>query len=381
MTPMAAAASAAWAFATGANGLMVLGSLYNAATAPRLDRHADAGRRGPAPKVSLLIPARDEEANLSALMPMLARLNWPELEILILDDESGDATARVAAQGRARVIAGRPLPAGWLGKNWACHQLAKEARGEILIFCDADVRPEPDAIAATVGCLRAYRADAVTALPRQLLGTWSERAVLPVLLLMPLLGFLPLSQVPRLRAPAVSVGCGQWFAFARAAYDALGGHAAVRREVVEDLALGRLVKAEGFTLVAAFSPGLVSTRMYTGFRSLWRGFSKNMIALTGTGYLRPPVVLAGFVLVNLAPWILPACGRAEWLAPLALWLIARFLAARIGREPRWAWPWSPAGTVLVPAIAIHSWWLHRARAAHWKGRVLTAAFEGGRKGG
>jgi chlorobactene glucosyltransferase len=374
MNLAASAASGALAISTAANAAMVLGALYNVRTAPRLENHVGAGKRGPYPKVSLLIPARDEEANLSILVPLLDRLDWPDLEILILDDESRDGTARIAGGGRARVLAGRPLPSGWLGKNWACHQLAREATGEILLFCDADVRPAPDAIAATVGCLRAYGADAATALPRQIMETWSERAVLPVLLMMPLLGCLPLAQVPRVRWAAASVGCGQWFAFSRAAYDALGGHAAVRSEVVEDLALGRRVKKAGFVLVAALSPRLVSTRMYAGFPSLWRGFTKNLVVLTGTGFVRPPAMLAAYALAYLAPWALPFCGRPAWLAPLALWLIVRGIAARAGREPPWAWLWSPVGALLIPCIAARSWRLHRARAAHWKGRVLTAAF-------
>jgi chlorobactene glucosyltransferase len=372
-----ALADAACAFATVGNGLMALGAIYNTATAPRLENEVAEGKRGPAPKVSLLIPARDEEANLSLLMPMLSGLDWPGLEILILDDESRDGTARLAASGRARLIRGLPLPAGWLGKNWACHQLAAEATGEILIFCDADVRPEPDVISATVCCMRKYRADAATGLPRQIMGTWSEQAVLPVLLGLPLMGFLPLAQVPRLRSPFVSIGCGQWFAFTRAAYDALGGHAAVRREVVEDLALGRRVKEAGFTLVAVFSRRLVATRMYTGFAPLWNGFSKNLVALTGTGFLRPPAVMAAFALVNLAPWVMPLFGYGAWLIPLACWCLARLLTARAMGEARWAWLWSPVGAALIPCIAAHSWWLHRARAAHWKGRLLTAAFETG----
>lgn len=368
--------TAAWACATAANGLMVMGSLYNALRAPRLEDFARSGAPEKPPRVSLLIPARDEEENLRALMPRLARLAWPDLEILILDDESSDGTARIASQGRARVISGRPPPPGWLGKNWACHQLAQAASGDILLFCDADVRPAPEAVAATVACLQSLGADAATVLPRQIMGTWSEKAVLPVLLYLPLLGFLPVDQVRRLRSPLVSIGCGQWFAFTRGAYAALGGHAAVRREVVEDLALGRRVKEKGLRLSAALSTRLVATRMYTGLGPLWRGFGKNLVVLTGSGFLRPPVVLAAYALANIAPWVLPWSGFRAWLLPLGLWLAARLIAARVYREPAMAWLWSPAGALLIPVLAARSWSLHRSRSAAWKGRVLTAAFAG-----
>jgi hypothetical protein len=252
--------------------------------------------------------------------------------------------------------------------------LAREAAGDILLFCDADVRMEPGAVAATVERMREGGLDALTCLPRQELVTWPERAVIPLVMTVPVLAFLPLHLVPRHRLPALSVGCGQWFAFTREAYQAVGGHASVRREIVEDMALARRVKEEGLVLGAALSSRLVSTRMYRDLPSLWRGFAKNLAVLTGSGWVRPPLVLAAFVIAQVLPWaMVPAGGRA-WLLPALLWLATRLIAARTAREPALGWVGSPAGSLVAVALAVRSWLGYRRRDVTWKGRKLEAAF-------
>ena len=309
-------------------------------------------------------------------MPQLSRIDYPNLEILILDDDSEDGTAAlVASSGSpAHLLHGMPLPPGWLGKNWACAQLAKAARGDILLFCDADVSMTAQSVRATVDLMHGEKLDALTCLPRQILGTWAEKAVLPVLLFLPVLGFLPIAWIRRLPMPQLSLGCGQWFAFSRACYGRMGGHAAVKGVIVEDMALGRMVKEKGMVLGATLSSRYVSTRMYTGFRSVWEGFSKNMAYLTGTGWLRPPLVMAAFLAVNALPWLFPWLVSRIWLIPFCLWLASRLLAAIAFKEPRWGWLWSPVGALLIPAIAARSWWGYRKRTVRWKGRTLVAAF-------
>ena len=362
--------------AVAATALMLLGTVLNAATAPRLERAPPARPV----RISLLIPARNEEANLALLLPMLSRIEWPDLEILILDDGSDDGTAGLVREhgGPVRLLTGKPLPPGWLGKNWACAQLAEQASGEILIFCDADARPGPRAVAATAGMMQARGWDALTALPRQELGTWAEKAILPVLLFLPLLGYCPIALIPKLRMPALSVGCGQWFAFRRETYLALGGHARVRSAIVEDMALGRLVKEEGAILGAVISTRHVAVRMYSDFRGVWRGFTKNAAYLTGTGWVRPPLLIGAFAVTNILPWALAATGHTAWLLPMAFWIASRLLAAAVFREPVSAPLWSPLGTLLLPALFLRSWWGYRRRSVTWKGRTLEAAFESGK---
>lgn len=371
-----------WMLVTLAAAGMLLGTLTNYRTAPRLEKAPPPLRPV---RASLLIPFRDEEANLSVLVPMLHAIGYPDLEIILLDDESQDASAEIVeagarGDGRIRLLRGEPLPPGWLGKNWACQQLAAQATGEVLLFCDADVRVGPGSVSATVGMMQAEGWDALTAMPRQLLGTWGEKAVIPILLFLPVLGFLPIAWIPKYPYPALSMGCGQWFAFTSSMYSRLGGHGAVRDKIVEDMALGRLVKEKGGVLGAVIAPRHLSVRMYTDFPSVWLGFSKNLAYLTGTGWIRPISVVAGFSALNTLPWIMVLAGHPLWMVPLGLWGVARLAAARIFREPRFAWIWSWAGTLLIPALCFRSWWGYRRGTVHWKGRELDAAFAKERAG-
>lgn len=349
---------------------------WNLLRAPRLERAPAPARR---PAVSVLVPARDEAGNLAVLLPRLLAQGWEDLEILVLDDASRDGTAAVAAAHapRVRLLPGAALPPGWLGKSWACAQLAEAARGEVLIFCDADARPGPGAVAATLGLLEELGADALSCLPRQELGTWGEKALVPLILHLPVLGMLPLPLVHRRPEPSLSLGVGQWFAFTRAAYRRCGGHAAVRGALAEDMALARRLKLAGCRTAVALSTRHLSVRMYRGFAEAWEGFGKNLVVLVGAGRLRPAAVLAGFLLVYVAPWAMalavPAGASPLWLLPAALLLAQRLAVAACFREPADAWLWHAPGSLLAAALALRSRAGFRTGSLRWKGRVLTAA--------
>lgn len=355
--------------------------------APRPSRHRLA---------SILVPARNEEANLAVLLPLLENQTWPDMEILVLDDDSGDGTAAVALSHlpRVRMLRGKPLPKGWIGKSWACAQLAEEAKGDILLFCDADARPAPEAVARTLGLLEARKAGALACLPRQLLGTWAEGAVVPLVMHLPVLGFLPLPLVRRRPEAALSLGVGQWFAFTREAYLAIGGHASVRRSLAEDMALGRRIKEAGLGLAACLSVRDVSVRMYRGAGEVRAGFRKNLVVLTGTGRFRAALVLAAYLAIFVVPWALAlwaafslALGAASGLAPMAalvpglMLLASRLAVAAAYREPAWAWLASPIGSLSVLALAVQSWRGYHARSLTWKGRRLDSAPEEDGSGG
>lgn len=385
MTWSAIASDCLLGSAVAASAIALCGTICNLFTAPRLEGALPPPPPPPfpftpgaqvLPKVSLLIPARNEEKNLTILLPALSRISYPDLEILILDDGSSDATSDLvrAFAGPVRLVHGLPLPPGWLGKNWACEQLAAQAKGGILIFCDADVRVGRDAVGATVSMMRRRSLDALTCVPRQVLESWAEKAILPFVITMPLLAFLPMALVSRHPYPGLSFGCGQWFAFTRAAYDTVGGHASVRREIVEDMALGRRVKERGLVLGGAISTHHLSARMYRDFPAVWQGFSKNLAYLTGSGWLRPPAVLGAFLLLNALPFFLPFMGSGFGGVPLAFWLIVRLSTSITFREPLFGWLWSPIGIALIPLIAARSWLGYRRGNVTWKGRTLSAAF-------
>lgn len=281
-------------------------ALWNLLTAPRLER---AGEPGALPRVSLLVPARNEAETLRETLPALLRIAYPELEVLVLDDESSDGTRAVVeghtepSGGRLRLLQGRPLPDGWLGKSWACRQLADAASGEILVFCDADVTVRPGALSRTVAAMQRRDAAALTAFPLHRFGSWIEAAVIPLVAQLPILTLLPLALVARTRSPALAVGNGQWLAFTRVAYEAIGGHAAVRDRVVEDVELARRVKASGLRLLPLVSTSLLEIRMYRSPSEVRAGFAKNVYALVGGRPTTFALAVAVFTLAGVYPWV------------------------------------------------------------------------------
>jgi chlorobactene glucosyltransferase len=237
------------------------------------------------PRVSVLVPVREEAANVGPCVRSLLAQDYPDLEVLALDDESTDGTAEVLmamaqSDPRLRVLHGVPLPAGWLGKHWACHQLAQAATGELLLFVDADTRHTPQALAHAVAALQAEQADLVSVFPRQEVGSWAERLVVPIMQ-WSLSSFLPLGLAYRLHWPRLAAASGQFMLFRRGAYELVGGHAAVRQNAVDDVALTRALGAKGLRWRLLDGNPYVRCRMYRSFRQVYDGFTKNLFALFG----------------------------------------------------------------------------------------------------
>jgi glycosyltransferase involved in cell wall biosynthesis len=321
-------------------------------------RPAGAGTR-----ISVLLPARDEAHRLPDTLPGL--LAQPATEILVLDDGSTDGTAEVVAahaDPRLRLLAGAPLPAGWIGKNWACHQLAQAAAGDILVFVDADVTLRPGALAAVEAQLRRQRADVLSVFPRQHTGTVGERLLVP-LIDETLLAFLP-HQLLDQPVPAAAVANGQLLAFRREAYDVIGGHESVAGDIVEDIALGRRTRRLGLKLGLALGGDLVGVRMYDSYRSTVRGVGKSMRAAHADSDLLLAAGAAGHLIAYTLPWLKLRDGRS-WQLAAALGLAQRALVnAKTGRG-------SYAEVALVPVTAIAAvpaYLLAVRRHATWKGR-------------
>jgi glycosyltransferase involved in cell wall biosynthesis len=323
-----------------------------------------AGDRAPGrPRTSILVPARDEAARLPATLAGL--IEAPAEEILILDDGSTDATADVVSavrDPRVRLITGRPTPPGWVGKNWACHQLAAAARGELLVFCDADVRWRPEALDAVWAQMRRQRADAFSVFPRQRTGSLGERILVP-LIDENLLAFLPhgLLDAP---VPSAAAANGQLLAFHRSAYAVVGGHEAVAGHIVEDLALARRSRRLGLKLGLALGGDLVSTRMYDDYRDAVSGFGKSMRAAHGGSDLALVASAAWNLAAYTVPWLAWRRGPA-WRWSALLGLAERALVnAKTGRR-------AYGEVALVPVTApaaVPVYALALRRTARWKGR-------------
>lgn len=268
----------------------------------------DASQIETAPHVTVCIPARNEQRNIDALLGLLRRQSYSHLNILVLDDNSTDATAAIVRgheheDSRIRLLSGKELPEGWTGKNWACHQLASQAEGNILLFVDADVQPAETAVEDTVAAMEAYSADAVSTFPRQLLSGVAAMTVIPMMDLL-LYAFLPLRLVYRLRSESLAAANGQWFAFTREMYQCIGGHSAVRSNIVEDVQLARRVKRYGGRMVLTIGKGSVSCRMYETPDEIREGFSKNFFAAFGFNTPLFLTMLLFLLLIFVFPYFL-----------------------------------------------------------------------------
>lgn len=361
-------------------------ALWNAARLPVLGREPIAGGSGrdhgkPVQRLSVLIPARDEADNIAeCLTSVLAcRTAEEEVEIIILDDQSQDGTGSIAAAAggeRVQVLRGRDLPEGWLGKCHACAQLAEAAAGEWLLFLDADIRLKPGALTAALAAAKFQGKGLITGFPRQLTGSWLERLIVP-LMSFTIICHLPVPLVRSSRDPRFVAAHGGFMLIHRESYVRSKGHAGIRDQLVDDMALARAVKAAGEPVTLTDITGHADMRMYHNAREVWRGYRKNIYAGLGR---RPWLLLAVLLFYN-AVYVLPAVGiLGSWITgePVALlWsaaaLCAGFAVKRTadaaGKQPLWFCLLLPAAILCLTAISAASWRGSKSQEGYeWKGR-------------
>lgn len=333
--------------------------------------------RGRAPEgalVSILVPARNEEANIAACLDAALASTGAAVEVVVMDDGSTDRTAEiVAAYGardpRVRLLHAPALPPGWTGKVHACARLAEAARGTHLLFIDADVRLAPHAAAAMAAHAAARRIAMVSGVPRQVIGTLGEGLTVPFINFL-LLCYLPFGGRAAQRKPSLAAACGQLVLVERRAYDAIGGHASIKGVLHDGIALARLFRERGHDTEIVDGTPLATCRMYEGFRHAWGGFIKNAREGMATPVGLPvwTALLAG---AHLWPWFL--LPDPEAIATILLMFALRAAVTWRTGEPWWTVPLHPL-TVLV-ALAIQ--WTALVRSAlglkaGWKGRAYEA---------
>ena len=344
----------------------------------------DAAR---APLVSVIVPARNEAENIASCVGSLTAQAYPAFEVIVVDDGSEDGTGELArrlprgAASRLHVVEGEPLQAGWLGKPWACWQGFGAARGELLLFTDADTVHRPELLGRAVAGLREEQADLLTLVGTQLMETPWERLVQPQIFFMMYFRFPRFEQTARNQRWRDAVANGQYLLFPRAAYERIGGHEAVRDEVVEDLALAQHVKRAGLRLRIRGAQTDLSTRMYRSLRQLVDGWSKNIVTgglQTVPAWLRPLVaplsLLAGVVLWLAPPAILTGSLAGLGSDALLVWsatvygvsaLLWCVFTRQMGAPAAYGLLY-PVGAAVGAYIFVRSW--IGGRRVAWKGR-------------
>jgi chlorobactene glucosyltransferase len=335
------------------------------------------------PTVSILVPARNEEDNVECCVASLLAQDYPDFEVLALDDQSADRTRTIlaslaAGDPRLRVLDGQPLPAGWLGKNWACAQLAERAAGELLFFTDADTYHRPQALRALVTALEGEGADLLSGFPRQETLSWGEKFIVPFFSWVTY-AFTPLLLGYRLRLPALSTAIGQAMLFRRAAYEAIGGHGAVRAVITEDLELARLIKARGYRWRMMYITDLVSCRMYRSGREASSALSRNLFAAFKFRIVPYVFAWVWLLILFLKPYLDLALYAARRplgaplvavLACVSLALVLWLLVYHQLKAPLWPAVLYPATLSIMELVALRSLWLGVSGRLMWKERAL-----------
>ncbi|MBK3777496.1 glycosyltransferase [Azospirillum brasilense] len=339
----------------------------------------------PGAAVSILIPARNEEATIAAAVRAALSSCGVTVEVVVLDDHSSDRTAEIvcaiaAHDPRLRVETAPPLPPGWSGKQHACQALAGLARHPVLLFQDADVRLAPDAARLVCGALLVGRAGLVSGFPRQETGTLAEALVIPLIHVL-LLGYLPMVGMRWSGSPGFAAACGQLIAVRRDAHEAAGGHAAIATSLHDGVTLPRAFRRAGQGTDLFDATGLARCRMYRGWREVWPGFSKN-----ATEGMATPVALPVWTLLlfggHVLPWLLLGWAALAPLPDAALALAALAVAAGLSFRLLLAMRFrqSLVGALLHPVgilILLAIQWsallrARRGRPAEWRGRAYPS---------
>lgn len=343
------------------------------------------------PLISICIPARNEERNIRACVEAVLQQSYPNIEVIVLDDRSVDATPAILAEiaskdSRLRPISGSDLPSGWAGKPHALVQASASARGEWLCFIDADTFLTPDAIAACYVRALETKADMFTIMTFQILGTFWEKTIMPLVMTALSVGFSP----RKVNRPDTkdAIANGQFILIKHSVYQAIGGHTSVKDNIVEDKAISEQVKWNGYRLIVADGMQVARTRMYTSLPEMWEGWTKNIYL----GLRDQPGLMAlgvfGALLAVLAALFLPVWPALGWwwlqngggwmarsviLEALVLWgylLYVRVQVAGKMQIPRWYALTTPLGAGVFGAMMFASAWKVLTRkGVTWKGRV------------
>jgi chlorobactene glucosyltransferase len=334
------------------------------------------------PLVSVIIPARNEARNIERCVRSVLATTYAPIEVIVVDDRSTDGTAEMvepATGGRLWLVRGAELPEGWFGKQWAIVQGYRVAKGELLLFADADTRHEPELLPRAVRALQTERVDLFTVLPRQEMRTFWERLIQPHVFLALETRVGNLERVNRTRIDWNAIANGQFILTPRSTYESVGTHEAVKNTVADDLALAQAYVRAGKDIFLTHAQEFMTTRMYGSLREIIAGWSKNLAS--GAPLMAPPVPFVRTLLPFLM-WM-PAL---FWIAPPVAWIVTGWeftaiatlvslvtwlMIYAVERVPPWYALLYPLGAGIVAFIMLRSA-LRGKRHVEWRGRVYRA---------
>jgi Glycosyltransferases, probably involved in cell wall biogenesis len=339
------------------------------------------------PLVSVLIPARNEESNIRRILNSMIKQDYPNLEILVLDDNSTDATVQIVEKimekdSRIRLIKGASLPAGWKGKCFACHQLSKIAKGSYFVFTDADTLHYPNSISGSLAALLKNNLDVTSIYPRQIAVTFSERMTVRFINLA-ILSFMPLILVKHTKGPFFSTAIGQFLLFKREAYEKTGGFESVKDEILEDINISKQVKRCGLKIMVYDGSDSIFCRMFTNLADVVKGFTRFIYAAFDCNFLMEFIAVFFISLMFMVPFILLPLGIFifDWPAKtislniIQIFLIftIKFILAIRFKERILDVFFTPISVAYIVLAAINSYLQSRfGKGVNWKDRVYNA---------
>ncbi|MGA9048884.1 MAG: glycosyltransferase [Dehalococcoidia bacterium] len=344
----------------------------------------DYKKLGACPRVSLLVPARDEEKQIGQCVKSLLAQDYPDFQVIVLDDNSRDRTGEVLEElgrsdSRLKVIRGKPLPLDWLGKHWACHQLYLASDGDLILFTDSDTVHSPDTLRCAVSAMMQEGADMISIMPRHIMVSWAEKLIMPIFAL-GVFAVVPLRARFRPKKTTILSSSGKLMMFRRKSYAACGGFEEIRQNVLDDLQLPQRIIAAGLRYRLFDGTNNVSCRMYYNLKEVHQGLAKNMFAaydynvplfsITWLWILfamwEPIIVLAIFKMPQYPPTLSLGLSAISIIGTILIWCIyyQRF------KFPMHTIIFYPVSALMMAAISASSMVLTLSGRATWKDRKL-----------
>ncbi|MBM7577349.1 glycosyltransferase [Jeotgalibacillus terrae] len=353
--------------------LFLFVTIINVLTMPRLKKAV----KNESFKVSFLIPMRNEEKNVKGIIDSVLRSDYHNREVIVLNDQSEDRTAEVLSSygDSIKVINGRPLPEGWVGKVHACHQLSKEANGDFLCFIDADVRLDQHAVSRALYLLKKKNASLITGFPKFPAHSFLAK------LLVPLQHFFVFFHLPNFMAnytklPAFTAAHGAFMLFEKEAYFKSGGHESVKRSLVEDIHITRHLKSEGYTCILSNVSSHITCDMYETNREVWEGFSKNIFTGLGRNVPAALAVSVFYLCFYFLPLPLAITGimveNYIWIVPLMIVFLQTFVIDLSTGQTKFHFLYMPLSAIALVILLLASMSKSLTGKGYtWKGRTYN----------